>query len=186
MKKDSYLEEDNLINGIKENEEMVISYVYKKNFPVIANFIRLNGGTNDDAKDIFQEAMIILYNNLQNPEFKLVSKLNTYLYSVSRNLWLSQLRKKCNVTDSIEDVADYIQDNELTFEDIEVLNLNKRRIELSLNLLGEPCKTILSYFYFYKWSMQEIAEAMGYTNAENAKNQKYKCLLRLKKIYKSL
>jgi RNA polymerase sigma factor (sigma-70 family) len=186
MSKNSHLNESELVNGIKENNSMIISYVYRKTFPIIANFIRLNGGTNDDAKDIFQEAMIVLFNNLQNKEFKLTSKINTYLYSISRNLWLSELKKNQKKSYDIIEIEESIPSNELTLEDTEWISNNQKRLSLSLDLLGEPCKSILTYFYLYKWSMQEIAEAMGYTNAENAKNQKYKCLLRLKKIYQNI
>lgn len=49
--------------------------------------------------------------------------------------------------------------------------------------LGEPCKSLLEAFYLEKKNMQEIATIFGYTNAENAKTQKYKCLIRLKKIF---
>ena len=49
--------------------------------------------------------------------------------------------------------------------------------------LGEPCKSLLEAFYMQKKGMQEIAGIFGYTNAENAKTQKYKCLMRLKKLF---
>jgi len=51
-----------------------------------------------------------------------------------------------------------------------------------IDLLGEPCKTIITQFYFFQASMQEIAQQLNYTNANNAKNQKYKCFIRLKKM----
>jgi DNA-directed RNA polymerase specialized sigma24 family protein len=56
-------------------------------------------------------------------------------------------------------------------------------MERALNSLGEPCKSLLESFYIEKKSMDEIASLFGYTNADNAKNQKYKCLMRLKKLF---
>ena len=53
----------------------------------------------------------------------------------------------------------------------------------ALNSLGEPCKGLLEGYYIHKKGMQELAQEFGYTNADNAKNQKYKCLMRLKKIF---
>jgi hypothetical protein len=53
----------------------------------------------------------------------------------------------------------------------------------ALKLLGEPCKTIMEDFYMHNKSMQDICERFGYTNADNAKTQKYKCLQRLKKLF---
>ena len=61
-------------------------------------------------------------------------------------------------------------------------NTSKRRMNFALSNLGEPCKTILVQYYYMKQTMQEIAAMFHYTNAENAKNQKYKCLQRLKKL----
>jgi DNA-directed RNA polymerase specialized sigma24 family protein len=56
-------------------------------------------------------------------------------------------------------------------------------MEKAMSGLGEPCKSLLEAFYMQKRSMQDIATGFGYTNAENAKNQKYKCLMRLKKLF---
>jgi hypothetical protein len=49
--------------------------------------------------------------------------------------------------------------------------------------LGEPCRSLIDAFYLQKKSMTDIASFFGYTNADNAKNQKYKCLMRLKKLF---
>jgi len=56
-------------------------------------------------------------------------------------------------------------------------------MEKSMKNLGEPCKSLLEAYYIQKKNMVEIAENFGYTNADNAKNQKYKCLMRLKKLF---
>jgi hypothetical protein len=56
-------------------------------------------------------------------------------------------------------------------------------MEGALKKIGEPCKSLLEAFYMEKKSMPEIASAFGYTNADNAKTQKYKCLVRLKKLF---
>ena len=53
----------------------------------------------------------------------------------------------------------------------------------ALATLGEPCKSLLEAFYLQKRNMQDIAADFGYTNADNAKTQKYKCLMRLKKTF---
>ena len=68
-------------------------------------------------------------------------------------------------------------------EDHEKLNVEFSMMEKAINSLGEPCKSLLEAFYLRKKTMQEIAANFGYTNPENAKNQKYKCLMRLKKLF---
>ncbi|NMD01220.1 MAG: sigma-70 family RNA polymerase sigma factor [Bacteroidales bacterium] len=186
MKNKLSLDESTIIQGIKNNNTMAITYAYKKYYPSVANYIRLNGGNDDDAKDIFQEAMMVLFHNTQKEHFQLSCQLNTYLYSIARNLWLTELRRQNKNTTEIEDFDQLLSEDELLMEEAEEKVKAQRNLKLSLETLGEPCKTILTAFYIEQLSMQEIAEKMGYTNSENAKNQKYKCLLRLKKIYQKL
>lgn len=177
------IDESNILQGIKNNNSMIITYAYKKYYPSVAKFIKLNGGNDDDAKDIFQEAMIVLFHNSQKENFKLSCQLNTYIYSVSKNLWLTKLRRQNKNTLQIEDPDQLFNEDELMIDEVEEKILAHNNLKLSLNILGEPCKSILTAYYIEQLSMKEIAKKMGYTNAENAKNQKYKCLLRLKKIY---
>lgn len=186
MKKNFFTDEQSIIQGIKSNNSMAITLAYKKYYPSIANFIRLNGGNNDDAKDIFQEAMMILYYNLNKENFKLTCQLSTYLYSISRNLWLTELRRLNKTDQAIEDLDQFIGDEETQIEEAEKKIIAQKKLKLCLDALGDPCKSILISFYIDKLSMHEIAKKMGYTNAENAKNQKYKCLMRLKKIFQKL
>jgi len=68
-------------------------------------------------------------------------------------------------------------------EEHEKINAEFEIMEKALNNLGEPCKSLLEAYYLQKQNMQTIAANFGYTNAANAKTQKYKCLMRLKKIF---
>jgi DNA-directed RNA polymerase specialized sigma24 family protein len=71
-------------------------------------------------------------------------------------------------------------------EDIEIhqkKNADFEIMERALGSLGEPCKSLIEAYYIHKKGMNEIADEFGYTNADNAKNQKYKCLMRLKKLF---
>ena len=111
--------------------------------------------------------------------------MQTYLYSVAKRLWLKQLKSKNGTLKLDErfyegdDFAD--ADNEVSvFEERE---LQLERMQASISQLGEPCKTLLEDFYLRRLGMDEIAEKFGYTNSDNAKNQKYKCLQRLKKLF---
>lgn len=140
-----------------------------------------NNGSTEDAKDVFQEAMIVLYEKVQSGNFELSCQIKTFVYSVSRRLWLKKLLQQNRVTlsDSHEEVISV--DGEV--EDHEKRNAEFSMMEKAMSGLGEPCKSLLEAFYMQKKSMQEIAGNFGYTNAENAKNQKYKCLMRLKKLF---
>jgi RNA polymerase sigma factor (sigma-70 family) len=149
-------------------------------FPVVLNYIKQNGGSEEQARDIFQDAMVVFYRKLQDDTFELTCKIQTFLYSVSRNLWLNELKSRIVIAPQ-EEIKDSSE------EDIEVEDNDVRGrvaiLNASLQNLGEPCATILKYYYVENLSMQEISKRMSYTNAENAKNQKYKCLVRLKKLF---
>lgn len=175
--------DEEYLEGIRRNDDEALKVVYHLNFPMVLNLILNNNGTEEEAKDIFQEAMIVFYNNLKNIEFKLDCKIKTYIYSVSRRLWLNELKLKNKFNGNLDDNQNYIEIDEETEETYQT---NERKFKVmgeSLDELGEPCTTILKDFYVRKYSMTEIADNMGYTNTDNAKNQKYKCLQRLKKIF---
>ncbi|WP_373560884.1 RNA polymerase sigma factor [Sphingobacterium sp. 1.A.4] len=143
-----------------------------------------NKGTEDEAKDIFQEAMIVLYDKITQAEgFELSSKLNTFLYSICRRLWLKQLNRRNLSLDSIDQENLDIPDMDSALESHEAEEVKFNQMEAAMANLGEPCASILKEFYIKKKSMQEICDQLGYTNADNAKNQKYKCLQRLKKLF---
>jgi RNA polymerase sigma factor (sigma-70 family) len=173
------------LEGLRLSNNAVIRSIYKKHYPVIARMVLQNNGTEQEAKDVFQESVLVLYHNVKQPHFALTCALQTYLYSVARRLWLKQLHKKNGLYKlderfyENEDVADTEND----FEAYEERDQNIDRMKESMGQLGEPCKTLLEDFYTRHLSMDEIADKFGYTNADNAKNQKYKCLQRLKKIF---
>jgi RNA polymerase sigma factor (sigma-70 family) len=149
---------------------------------MVLQLIINNNGNEDDAKDIYQEAIIVLYNKVKAGDFELTSKLKTYIYSVCRRLWLKRLTQLNRYGGDIRDFQEYLPvDDEVELHNDRDIQFDK--MQNALQLLGEPCKTIMEDFYIYNRSMQEICERFGYTNADNAKTQKYKCLQRLKKLF---
>lgn len=173
-----------ILKGIANRDNSVIRQLYRLHYPQIERMIVNNSGSKDQAKDIFQETVLVLYDKVTQQGFVLESKLKTFLYAVSRRLWLKQLNKKDINHFSIEqDGYDTASDYE---EDIQShLEQEKQftKMDEALQLLGEPCQSILKDFYIKNKSMQEICEKFGYTNTDNAKTQKYKCLQRLKKLF---
>lgn len=175
------LEETKFIEGIRTGDHAIIKLVYRSHYPLVRGYIMKNKGIEDDARDIYQESMAILCRKLQQePGFMLTCTIGTFLFSVARRLWLKHLRDN-NRTGSLSDTYDAEEEDESGVQwDTE------NRISLlsdSMDELGEPCKTLLNDFYVSKLNMETISEKYGYTNADNAKNQKYKCLQRLKKIF---
>ncbi len=182
-----YLNEEDreLLEGLSNHEEKSLLLLYKLYFPMVLHLVVNNHGTEDDAKDLFQETMIVLYDKSREAGFILEAKLKTYLYAVARRLWLKQLNRRNKTPlksaeftgDETEtDMPDDLHDHEEKEERFKIMSQ-------ALSKLGEPCKSLLEDFYLRQMSMQEIAEKFGYTTPDNAKTQKYKCLNRLKKLF---
>nr|WP_293841722.1 sigma-70 family RNA polymerase sigma factor [uncultured Arsenicibacter sp.] len=184
------LTDDELLAGLAEGADGALAQLYQRYFPMALHLIVSNNGSEDDAKDIFQEAMVVLYEKVTEGSLELHCQVKTYLYSVCRRLWLKQLARKGRYTlydterdpgegeptVAIEtDLSDHAQ-RDIQFE----------VMESSLTKLGEPCRTLLEDFYIRHLSMQEITDKFGYTNPDNAKTQKYKCLQRLKRLFFSV
>jgi len=171
-----------VILGILNNSEDTLNKLYKAYFAMVLQFILNNNGNEDDAKDVYQETIIILYNKIKEGDFELSSKLKTYIYSVSRRIWLKKLTQNSKKAGNITDYEDVLAVEE-DVEQHEEKDLQFVKMQSALDHLGEPCKTIIQDFYIHNLSMQDICEKFGYTNTDNAKTQKYKCLQRLKKIF---
>ena len=178
----AYATEQELIEALRKGESPAFRALYVKHFSMVRYLVIHNSGRDEDAWDVFQEATVALYEQLRAGTFTQKSSLKTWLYAVCRNKWLKQLEKrKRNVRftdfEAVEEVA-------LPEEKAEDEAMHKM-FRQSLEKLGAQCRKLLLLFYFFKKSMDEIASELGYTNADNAKAQKYKCLQKLKTIYKN-
>ncbi len=171
-----------LLEGLSKNDTTSIETLYKENFGMIQAFIIQNNGTYDDARDVFQDAMVVLYEKSKDPNFQLTSQIKTYLYSVCRRLWLKRLQQSSKFVAPVDGLSEVVPvEEEIGLK--EKLDSDFELMDSAMKSLGEPCKSLLEAYYINKKHMTEIAEDFGYTNADNAKTQKYKCLVRLKKLF---
>ena len=170
-----------LLQGLARNDKKAVETIYRDNYNMIQVLIINNNGSPDDAKDVFQEAMIVLYEKVRSGTFELNCQIKTYVYSVCRRLWLKRLQQLNRFSPAVENMETVPVEEEI--EEHERRNTEFDMMDKAISNLGEPCKSLLEAYYLQKRTMQEIAANFGYTNADNAKNQKYKCLMRLKKIF---
>ena len=174
--------ENALLQGLARNDRKSVETIYRDNYNMVQILVINNNGSAEEAKDIFQEAMIVLYEKARSGTFELNCQLKTYVYSVSKRLWLKRLQQLNRYSGTIENLDGTIP----VEEEVELHEKRNAEFEMmnkAIGSLGEPCKSLLEAYYLQKRKMQEIAVSFGYTNADNAKNQKYKCLMRLKKIF---
>lgn len=174
-----------LLIGLAEGSDRALSQLYKQHYPMVSQLVINNSGSTDDAKDIYQETLIVLFEKVSAGDFELNCQLKTFIYAVARRLWLKQLAQQGRSPlirasqfddEPAESVADDVDDHLRRDQQFELM-------AESLTRLGEPCRTLLEDFYIRHLSMQDITEKFGYTNTDNAKTQKYKCLTRLKRLF---
>ena len=173
-----------ILMGIMTGDNIALKQLYKYHYPHVAHMILNNQGSTEEAQDVFQEAVMVLYTKVSQGDFELTSKLKTFLYAVSRRIWLKQLTRGNSryQMDDLSKVSDTLVAED-AIEEHEQLEAKFQHMDEALQNLGEPCKTILEDFYLQNKSMQDICDKFGYTNTDNVKTQKYKCLQRLKKIF---
>jgi RNA polymerase sigma factor (sigma-70 family) len=177
-----YYFDELILAEIRKNNEGALRELYKTHYPMVFNLICSNAGTEQEAKDVYQETIIAFYEKAQQADFVLTCKIKTFLYAVARRIWLKRLYEKKRFQGRIDE-SDTFAGIEEEMEDIEEKERIFETMKNSLLALGEPCKSILEDFYLQDLTMDEIRDKFGYTNADNAKNQKYKCLQRLKKLF---
>ncbi|MFK8007585.1 MAG: RNA polymerase sigma factor [Saprospiraceae bacterium] len=173
------IKNSNFEKGIARGDAGIIRQVYSKYFDSIAQYILNNKGTIEDAKDIFQDAMMIIYQKFQEPNFKLQYSLHTYLYTICRNTWLKKIRKKSDMGVPLPDNLELIEDDNF---DHEILWRQKEKLyREKFKELSEGCQKVLQ-MALAKVTMEQIAEKMGFAGAGYAKKRKYKCKNQLLKL----
>ncbi|MCT4581943.1 MAG: sigma-70 family RNA polymerase sigma factor [Flavobacteriales bacterium] len=162
-----------LTNG---KQEKAFTYLYKS-FPKVERFILSNSGTKEEALDIFQEGLILLYRKVNS---ELIENPEAFLIKTCQFLWNNELRKKKIRIQTSNDISQIIDENEL-----EVLIEKENRLkqlEYIVHSLGEKCKSIFELFYYRMLDMSSIAKKLGYKNEQSAKVQKYKCMERARNL----
>ncbi len=179
--------EQHLLEGLARGERSATEQIYRQQMKVVRSWIVQSGGSENDASDVFQEAMVILYEKAQQEDFRLTCKIGTYLFAICKHLWYKRLQHKQKQLGILPDNVGNDGQDDWAYEDDLKTHLEREehynQLNNALAQLGEPCSSLLRAFYHKGKTMQEIAAAFGYTNPDNAKTQKYKCLNRLRKIF---
>ena len=172
------------IEAIRANDEKALKLLYQNNYPGIERYVLTNNGTIDEARDIYQEAFIAVWRNIQFNRFQPQDEtsLDRYLYQVAKNKWLDFLRSAKRRT--IVPLTDKENGLEQTADLSEAEQQQITNIKVNLKRLGQQCRDILERFYFHKQSMRIISAEMKWTEA-TAKNNKYRCLQKLRELLKT-
>lgn len=171
------MKDKEIFEKICRGDEKSLEYLYKKYYRMMTKLVISNSGTEQEAKDIYQDALVVFWQKATSGNLVLTSKISTYLYSICQNLWRKELDRKKRLSHEEKDETEYI-DTE-SEERAKIINR-------CINELGDTCKKVLMYYYFDGLSMQDIAEKLGFANTNTAKTKKYKCKKKLDDLVKSL
>lgn len=170
-----------ILEGLRLRSDYIIKYIYQELFPMILFLVTKNNGSEEDAEDIFQDSLLIVFKKIKANELDLSCSFRTYLYSVSRNLWLQKLNKRKQFSREFNDIETYITMSEYALSEKNQEELEKFRLyQQHFLALSNDCQKVLMLF-LKKVPLKEIATEMGFKTEKYAKTRKYLCKEELKK-----
>ena len=176
-----------LIAAIKNERELdnAILYIYQQFSETVSSFITNNGGSQQDADDIFQETVVAFIDIVKKDKFRMDAAIKTFLVAIARNLWYKEIKKKerSGYREKVFEIGRGSNELDVSNEigDREV----KKELRDMLNKLGESCRKILMLFYYENLPMKEIVNHLHYENEQVVRNKKYKCLKELTDLVKA-
>lgn len=175
--------QNEIIAKIKSGGQTELGMVYEEYRGEFLKWITKDYScSEDDAKDIYQLTILIFYDNIKLGKLEhLVSSVKTYLFGIGKNIAMENIRKTSRNTPI--DQERWLKEH-LIMEEPESA-IKEQTFEIAkraLAILGEPCRRLIELFYYDRKNLEEITDLLGYKNAETAKNQKCKCMKRLRKL----
>lgn len=168
--------------AITEGRRADLERMYRTLFPMVHKLVMEQGGSPDDAKDVFQDAVVLVFEKAQKPGFHLTSKFSTFFYGICRNIWWNQRHKKSGAEITIPDDAKYITDET---DDADFIEAERGRVfSRAFRQLSEECRNLLQ-LYFQKKPMEQIAAQMAYASEGYARLRKFQCKDRLTELVKA-
>lgn len=178
------LSDQELVANLKSGEQMeqTIKAIYRNYFEGLCWYIMNNSGSRQDAEDIFQEVVVSFIELVQKNKFRGDSTVKTFLFSLNRNTWLNELKRRGRAL-AREEKFEKAQDRtELDASHQIADREGKEEVARLVAELGETCRKILVLFYYENLTMKEILEATQYENEQVVRNKKYKCLKQLEQM----
>jgi RNA polymerase sigma factor (sigma-70 family) len=165
------------------DSDAAIRFLYRSHYETLGRYVVNNSGSWDDAQDIFQEVIIAFVNLVKAGKFRGESSIKTFLYSLNKNIWLNELKKRGR--SQIREMKYEERASDRTEHGVNLaLEARETNSELMkvMDELGENCKKILLLYYYENQSMKEILTSLNYENEQVVRNKKYKCLKRLEEL----
>lgn len=174
-----------LLDAIRNGEEKALVELFSQNRRPITSLVARNQGTEDDAEDVLQEAMVVLWERVRSGSFEYQAKLSTYIYATARNIWFRRLARHRRELPATEETFDVAADDATPLEEMEE-NERVAAVQKAMEQIGNPCRDLLLLFYWEERSMEEIAVKLGFANADTVKSKKYQCKKSLEHLVRNM
>jgi RNA polymerase sigma factor (sigma-70 family) len=170
------MNEKEIFERICKGDEKALEFLYQKYYRMMTKLVITNSGTEEEARDVYQDALIVFWQKATSGNLVLTSKMSTYIYSICQNLWRKELDRKKRLSSEEKDTSVTLDTESSEREKI---------LARCIDQLGETCKKVLMFYYFEEMSMQDIADKLGFANTDTAKTKKYKCKKKLDELVKA-
>lgn len=165
------------LNDPLERERTFLHF-YEEVFPVIAELVKKQGGSLQDAKDVFQDALVIFYEKSVDGNLLINISPEAYIVGIVKHLWIRKFKSGLRLIS-----LDHFEKDITLPEDTFNTPSNNRLLHL-LKVSGKKCLELLTSIYYDRQSMDEVSKAFGFSGAHSASAQKYKCIEKMKDTVK--
>ncbi len=173
MLKIKFFRDRQLIERIRKNDRIVLGEIYTKYEKQVFSYIKYKGGTEEDAKDMLQEAIIVLWQKVNSGDFNLSAQLSTFLIAVAKNQWRKELRKKSKMSN--EQISENKSDENPGQLDTLLIQEKSDLVQKAFELIKPLCKKLLLLFYFEERNLEDITKILKFSNSNVTKSKKYQC-----------
>ena len=163
-----------LLDAIRNGDEEALVELFRQNRRPVTSLVTRNQGSEDDAEDVFQEAMVVLWERVRSGSFEYQAKLSTFIYATAKNIWFRRLARHRRELHTSEEALDVATSDATPLEELEQ-NERVLAVQKAMEQMGNPCRDLLLLFYWEERSMEEIAVKLGFANADTVKSKKYQC-----------
>ncbi len=163
--------DEKIIEGILNSDRKVLNFIYGRYYEKVERFLMGRGGNPEHIKDVFQEALMVIYQKITGKGLELSCSFSTYLFAVCKNIWMHDMRKRKYqlVEDSVLDMA--LESNDT---DMELEERLLKMFEHHFKQLSKDCRELLK-LHFNRVSIPEIMKKLGYSSEHYASDRKYRC-----------
>ncbi|WP_066836144.1 RNA polymerase sigma factor [Rufibacter ruber] len=168
-----------LVAPAAAEREALFTELYQQVFPAVARYVSRRGGSLDQAKDVFQDTVVVYYEKAANGHTNEIPHVPKYLMGIAKHLWAKRY--------SQEQQQKSLDPAQLQLETatLEPPTPSVQKVLRFLNTAGQKCMDLLKAFYYDRIPAEEMASSFGFSGPRSATVQKFKCLEKVREAVRT-